>query len=478
VKSPFFSPDGRWVGVFHAGVLKTVPVEGGGSIAVCPAPSGHGGAWNAAGTIVFASSHNSALWRVNDQGGVPEPLTTLDGNQMGHYWPTFLDDQTVLFTAVSGLAYDTARIEAVRLDTKTRHTIVERAYSGHLLGDALFFARGGVVMRAAFDRGRLDVTGEAVPVVRDVRIDFMGPPELAVAGSGLLAYVPGRPFSPDQRLVIVDRGGAITEVPGLPQSSFVDAPVFSPDGRRIAYSIGIDDSDIWVHDLDRRVFSRITNGGVNRNPAWSPDGRTIAYATNDVAGRSRIMLAAASGDGTSREIANRLPIYTDMSFAPDGQSIVFAEYEPQRTMFDIWRLPIAGGSPQPILVTPAFEHEAQLHPNGRWLTYVSTESGPGEVYVRSMEDGAKWRISTNGGGTPVWSRDGRELFYRVGRRLMVAAVSEGTTFMTGDARELFDLPGLRYDVAPGGTRFVSIKESSAPPSNFIRVIANWQPAPK
>ena len=478
VKSPFFSPDGRWVGVFHAGVLKKVPVDGGAPIAVCSAPSGHGGAWNAAGTIVFSSSHNSALSRVSDQGGEPEPLTALQAAEIGHYWPTFLDDQTVLFTATISLAYDNARIDAVRLDTKSRQTIVERAYGAHLLGDDLLFTRGGVIMRARLDRTRLATTGDAVPAVRDVRIDLMGPPELAVARSGLLAYVPGRLFSPHQRLVTVDRAGAITEVPGVPQSSFADAPVFAPDGRRIAYSVGLDESDIWIHDLDRRVFTRITSGGVNRYPAWSPDGKTIAYSTNDAAGRSRIVLAAASGEGTPREIANRLTIYTGMSFAPDGQSIVFAEYEPRRTMFDTWRLPVTGGPAQPLLVTPAFEYEAQLHPNGRWLAYVSTESGPGEVYVRSIDDGAKWRISTQGGAMPVWSRDGRELFYRVGRKLMVVAVSDGATFRAGDARQLFDLPGQRYDVASGGTRFVSIKESISPPSTSIRVIANWQPALK
>ena len=480
LKAPFFSPDGQWLGVFQDGVLKKVPVAGGAPVILCPAPSGHGGAWSAAGTIVFASTHTSALSQVSERGGAAQPLTTLDetAGEVGHYWPQFLPDQrTVLFTVTYGPRFDSSRIDAVRIDTRERRILLEGAYAPQWLGDGrLAFARGGRLLVVAFDPKALAVRGDPVPLLEGVRIDPFSPPEAAVSPAGTLAFLPGRPVSPEQRIVLLDRRGERSSIEGIEAASFADAPAFSPDGTKIAYTLGLDEPDVWVYDLGRKSGTRITRAGWNANPTWSPDGARIAFLASGTGAAYRIMVASAFGAGDPLVVADRIATpYLNIAYAPDGDSIYITQYNP-RTLFDLWRIAADGRRPpEPVLVTPAYEYFPAPHPHRPWLAYVSNEASSNDIYVRSLDGSAKSRVSTDGGSAVVWSRDGRELFYRVGRRLMSVPVADGQTFQPGVPRVVLDLPGDKFDVAPNGSRFVSTQAPSIPPSTAIRVIVNWLP---
>lgn len=415
----------------------------------------------------------SGLSRVSDQGGTPEPLTRLTaGSEFAHYWPQFLDDNTLLFTSAKRQQFDTASIEAVTLDTRARKTVVERAYGQQISGDHIYFTRGGIAFRAAFNRKTLEA-GDPEPVLDGVRSDTWGPLELALSRSGTLAYVPGSPAPARQRLVMLDSAGKPQDLDMIPGTT-LSAPAVSPDGNRLAYALGLGDADIWIYDFQTRGFTRLTHGGENTDPSWSPDGSSVVFISITPGG-SRVMVAAASGAAAATQLyAGGAIVRT--GFTADGKSVIVGEYDPQ-SVFDLWRIAVHGDHRrEAVLKTATFEMEPTAHPNGRWLAYTSTESGPFEIYVGTMDGSRKWRVSTGGGVFPVWSRSGRELYYRKGRRLMVVSVGEGANVETGPPRPLFDLPGDRYDVARDG-KFVSTQAPPADPSRAIRVVLSWRPAP-
>jgi serine/threonine-protein kinase len=484
---PFFSSDGRWIGFGADGKLKKVAVTGGQPVPLCDAPQLRGASWGPDDTIVFTPAVYSGLWRVPASGGAPQVVTTPDAakKERNHRWPMILPGGKAALFAVlgrTGTENDRA-IEVVDLKTGQRRPLLKEGTYPRFSGGYLIYARMGSLVAAPFDVGRLAVTGPSVPVLEDVAMDSYvnGVAQFDVSAEGSLVYVAGYPLPLRRMLAWVDRRG--TPVPVTPARRPYQEQALSPDGARLAVTIdeGIN-TDIWACDLARETWTRLTFDGGSNAPVWSPDGKRLAFASNR-GGGSNLFWLAADGSGAPEPLTHGRENAFPTSFAPDGSAIVFSE-QGGPTNWDIRILPMRPiGEPRPLLGTEANETSGIVSPNGRWLAYMSTESGRPQVYVRPFPGGGeKWPISTDGGGNPVWARSGRELFYRSGDKLMAVSVRTEGPFSAGKPQPLFEWPTGKafewptgkasFDVSRDG-RFVMVKEVEERPAAKLVAIPYW-----
>jgi serine/threonine-protein kinase len=366
-------------------------------------------------------------------------------------------------------------VVALSLDTGTHHTLVadgsdgSYAPSGHLV-----FARAGALLAAPFDLDRLEVRGPATVVVEGIRLE--GPVAVAQAAfsrDGTLVYAPGRAANDATRPVWVDRQGTVLPV-GMPRRAYRSFSL-SPDGRRLAIVIADPNNDVWVQDLERGTLTRLTSGGNNVQPVWTLDGKRVAFTSIINGARTRFW-APADGSG--------IPESTSQggdSFSPNGELVALARRDLD-TGWDLWVESLKkAGPPQVFLRTRFTEVAPTFSTDGRYIAYVSDESGQYEVYVRPYPPGlGKWQVSTHGGEEGIWSRDGRELFYRNGNTWMAVPVRLQPEFEAGTPQQLFEGPyvnvgGLSYDVTPDGQRFLVLEpdEPAAAPVTHLNVVLNW-----
>ncbi len=473
-RNPFFSPDSQWIGFFAARRLKKVSVHGGAPLALSNAERDRGGAWGLDGTIVFAPCGTCGLSRVSATGGSPEPLTVpdKDKNELSHRWPSFLPDgEHVLFVSQQiGIPTDDADIEVVSLESGERKvvhrggTYPQSPPTGHLT-----FLREGTLFAAPFDLNRLEVTGVPAPLLEGVLTNRSGG-QYAFSDTGTLLYISGTQTVSVSSIVWVDRDG--TEQPLLSEEQSYEDSRLSPDGKRLAVEINMPGGDdvVWVYDLERGTMTRLTfSSGGSFNPVWTSDGHQLMYGSAAEGTIPNLFRKRADGAGEVEQLTTKDNVALPYSSSPDGRFVAFCAQSID-TGFDIWILSLDDkGEPEPFLATPFFEKSPQFSSDGRWLAYASNESGDFEVYVRPFPGpGGRWQISTDGGSSPRWSHDGRELFYRSGKKVMGVAVSaEGDSFQAGKPQTLFEgdylYPGgmsEAFDVAPDGQRFVLLKPST------------------
>jgi serine/threonine-protein kinase len=482
--TPFFSPDGHWLGFFVGGKLKKVPVSGGAALTLGDALAPHGASWGSQGMIAFAPSVISVLQQVSDSGGVPQPLTRLEKGELAHRWPEFLPGgKALLFAAsTSAINWTYAQVAVHSVGSGERRNLLQTgmqpayAPSGHLV-----YAQGGNLMAVPFDPQRLVVTGAAVPVVDGVRQSTStGHAQYSFSGTGSLVYVPGGVQSSQSKLVWVSRNGL--EQPFAASARAYQFPRLSPDGRRVAVNIVEQESQVWLYDLSRETLTRLTlEGNLNNRPVWTPDGKRIAFVSTK-GGPQNLYWQMADGSGALERLTISEYTQTPNSWSPDGQLLAFNEINPT-TGPEIWVLRLSDRKAQPFLQTPFKEGAPRFSPDGRWLAYVSNESGRNEIYVQPYPGpGGKWQISTEGGTEPVWNPKGRELFYRSGNKMMAVDIATQRGFAAGKPRMLFEGPYLptpatfpNYDVSPDGQRFLMLKASEqeqAAPTQ-INVVLNW-----
>ncbi len=485
---PFFSPDGEWVGFFAGGKLKRVQLSGGAPQTVCEAPAGRGATWAPDDTIILTPNNpaGTGLAHVPAGGGVPQALTTPDNksNEHSHRWPQILPGgKAVLFTVFTGGNPDENSVAVLRLDTGERRTLVEGATDGRYIPTGhLVYSRSGSLLAAPFDVSRLAVTGRQVPVLEGVRTAAStGFVHYCFSSTGSLLYLSGGLESLDLALVWVDHKGKAT--PATDQRRYFLHPRLSPDGRRIAVTAGGGaGADIWVLDLSRDVLARLTfEPGQEGASLWTPDGKRVVFGAVRSGAAQNLYWKAADGSGPEERLTTSPHLQTPGSFSRDGKWLAFREVNPASSD-DIWLLPMEGDrKPKPFLQTPFSEAEPAFSPDGRWLAYSSSESGSREVYVQPFPGpGGKWQVSTNGGRMPVWSPNGRELFYRNGDQTMAVEVGTGGAFSAGKPRLLFEgqyfsLPGAtHYDVAPDGKRFLMLKNVTPEAAlTQINLVENW-----
>ena len=524
-ENPFFSPDGQWIGFWQAGAdtlqsgeLKKVPLAGGPIVTICRTALPGGISWGSNGRIIFANHGGGGLWHVADAGGTPEALTTPDlaKGELNHRLPHMLPDgSAVLFTLQrSPGGWDDAQVVVRSLVTGEQKLLVEGAADGrYVTSGHLVYARMGTLLAQPFDVTRLAVTGKPVGVAEDVMQDVNSPftignsgtAQFSVASNGTLAYLPGG-VAPEGEYVGVwlDRNGAESEV-GIPTRSVPSRPRISPNGRRIAFP---SQEGIGIFDMERRSFQLLTSSAWGppavssasefRFVAWHPDGERVTFTGVD--GDLYSLRADGSGEAerlttsdASARSSHRLQVPT--SWSPDGRTLVFTQRLGSAASVnrDIWGLTLGDAAPaaRPFLVSTSDEESAELSPDGRYLAYVSNQSGQTEVYVQPFPGpGPREPVSTDGGGQPVWARNGRELFYRAPgpgpmMRMMVVDVKLGDVFTAGTPRVLWEAMGTRYpggtggrtyDVAPDGQRFLMIQQrDSAPqtPLTSVVLVQNW-----
>lgn len=458
-----------------------MPVSGGAPVSITT--SGYYGAsWGEKG-IVFSSGVNGGLSWVSAGGGDVTALTTIDPDrrEKSHRFPQILPGgETVLFTLGSADigSWDDASIAVLSLATGEYRVVLEGGIharyspSGHLV-----YARGDNLLAAPFDLDALEVTGAPVPVLRGVTtVPRTGVAGFALTQDGSLLYAPGGTLGDDLRVVWVDREGRsepLVEAPGN-----YHTPQLSPDGSSLALNLGGANESIWIYDIARATLTRSIYGYDNMRPAWMPGGDRLTFQSTRT-GAWNLFWQPADGSGEAESLTTSELDRTSGSWSPDGKTLVFVERHPE-TGRDVWSLSTDGGEASDRLLGEPFnEVEPRIAPDGRWLAYVSNESGQNEVYVRSFPSMSRKRqVSTDGGHYPLWNPNGRELFYRDEDKMMVVEIASNGEL--GAPKVLFEKPlayssaGLNYDVAPDGRRFVMIDESDAEPApTQLVLVQNW-----
>jgi serine/threonine-protein kinase len=472
--APFFSPDGAWVGFFRRGGLYKLPLAGGPPVRLADTTAqNRGGTWSTDGFVYFVPDTVVGLSRVPEGGGAVEVVTRLDASrdERTHRWPQALDDGSVLFTcdsAVSTEYYDDARIEVVRPATGERKVLIENSsMARHVRGGPLVFARAGSLFAVALDSRRLSVSGSPAKVLDGVATDVSsGAVQFALAPSGALLWAAGRSQGHFE-LVWVDRKGTETKS-GIPPGPYNELAL-SPDATRIAL-VGGDGgtADLWVADIERGVLSRLTTGESIQRPVFSPDGSRVAYGTRSHAARGNLWQVAwkpSDGSRTAETLVEGVRNRVPTAFTPDGGTLVYDAFQATGLGRDVFLLPLAGAREPRLLVSGPFaSFGASVSPDGRWLAYVSDESGQLVVYVRPFPEGeGRYQVSPGFGTEPRWSSDGRELFYRSGNALYAVAIEPGPKFKARRPERLFDRVATgalvsAYGLAPDGRRFFTFRE--------------------
>ena len=483
---PFFSPDGQWVGFFAQGKLKKVPADGGAPQVLCDAPSGMGADWAADGMIYFMPFNTSGMWKVAASGGTPQEVTKLDRSrgEVSHRWPQLLaGGEAVLFTVWTGPGWDEKSLQMQVLKSGERRVLAEGASTGrYVTSGHLVYNRDGVqtLMALPFDVERLQVTGgPAVALAEQVWEGGAEGAQYAVSSAGTMAYVASHPARYERRMVWVDRTGKVEPLPAMPRPYY--DPRISPDGRRFAVSSEEASERVWTFDFARPILTALTGPGSSQSPVWTPDGSRVIYRATRMGFRN-IVWKPADGSGEEQPLTTNNNMQTPVSVSPDGKLLAYTEIDPAGGS-DIWLVTLDGkGKPEPFLRTRSSENNAHFSPDGRWLAYVSDESGRPEVYVQPFPGpGSKWMISTDGGNEPVWSRDGRELFYRAGDKMMVVSIATQPAFAAGLPQLLFEgafeptgTGTSGYDVSPDGRRFLMIQPTAPElPATQVHVVINW-----
>jgi serine/threonine protein kinase/Tol biopolymer transport system component len=461
---PFFSPDGAQLGFTAEGKLKRVPIAGGKPAVICEAPQPRGGTWIDDDTIVFTPTVFSGLVRVASSGGTPTPLTTLAPDEEGHRWPILLPGgRAVVFGVMPRQFYEErATIDVVRLDTGARRTLLRGGIYPRYLDGHLLYAYAGRLVSAPFDLARLELTGPGVPILDDVRMDLWPARRVLmdVSESGSLAYVPGAVRVAERELVWLDRRGVATLA--ISEKRAYKGAQLSPDGTSLAVLIeGAPTTSLWNYSLDRRTWNRLTFDQDVSTPAWTPDGARIIYSSDGE--RATFAVAANGGEKPSR-LTHPSAIGGDMpAVAPNGRIALVSVQD--RRGDDIAALTLDGRqSTTPFQADDGNEASPAFSPDGRYVAYSSTASGRREVYIRPFTGPShKWPVSIDGGGTPRWRRDGRELFFLAGARMMAVSIRETAAGLAiGAPAMLFEdaslawsgADGHSYDVSADGQRFL------------------------
>ena len=493
--NPFISPDGQWIGFADGQRLKKVAITGGPPVTIAPVDGVlRGATWGPDGTIVFATDATvTGLQRVSAAGGEPAVLTKPDSERgdRDHLWPEFLPGGgAVLFTIYPAIGGpDNAQVAVLDLKTGASKVLVRGGSHAHYVPTGhLVYGVAGTLRAVPFDLERLEPTGTPAPVLEGVWTTPLGAANFAVAANGSLVYVAGlaRPASRNT-IASVDRQGRVSPLPGVPPDLYRDVRV-SPDGARLALSTR---TDVSTYEFARATLSRLTTDPAeDRSPLWTSDGQRIVF-TSRRAGYLELFSRQADGTGADERLLSRAKNLIDLhadGWSPDGSHVLFTEVSPASPINQcaIGETPIERSSDVGVLVKSDFCNQfSALSPNRLWMAYQSNV-GREEIYVeRYPELGSKQQISTDGGVRPLWSRNGRELFFGGldGRQMFVVPVQSGTTLVAGRPQVLFEAAmiapavGSRtYDLAPDG-RFIVIlraeeKTGSGTAPGLI-LVQNW-----
>lgn len=479
-QAPFFSPDGRWLAFFAGSKLRKIPTGGGHVTDLCDAPRGAGGgaSWGEDGHIVLGV--NFVLERIPATGGAPTPLTELGRGEIVHRWPQVLDGgKAVIFSAYSSMSgLEGASIEVVSLENRRRKTLVRGATWGRYLPSGhLIYISKGTLFAVPFDQSQLEVKGSPTPVLDEVAYsEAYGSAQIDFSRTGTVVYRESRIGAGLVTMQWVDESG--NKTPVLPVPGNYLSPALSADGNRLAFTLG---GDIWMYDLKHPAMVRLTFGGGFGNPVWTADSQRLVFR-----GAGGIFWIDVAGTGRPEPLIQSKNSQLPWSFTPDGNRLAFIEIDPA-TGADIWTVSVQtgpfglrAGKPEVFLRTPFQERAPMFSPDGRWLAYMSNESGQYQVYVEAFpQKGGKRQVSKDRGGYPAWPRNANELLYwGLGHesQLMVASYRTHDDSFVSDEPRVYSkkIVGFgttrSYDPAPDGKHIVALVAADSAAASEDRVV--------
>lgn len=486
---PMLSPDGESVAYFQGGHLKRVPVAGGVPAVICSCDGSYGATWGDDDSILFgyrAGEQDNGVWRVPATGGTPERLIAAKPNQIALRPQLLPGGKHVLFTLTNGAHWNQSDVVVQTLASGERRVLIEGGIDGRYVASGhLVYGKDGVIQAVAFDPASLQVSRTATPVLAGVAqqtsAGAWGGFAYSISDEGTVAYLPAEAAAIRRELVWIDRAGREERLAAEPRA--YQYPRVSRDGQRVVLDMRDQQNDIWSWDLVRTTLTRVTQGRYAGGPAiWNRTGDAVIFGP-DVDSVINLHTQSLTG-GSPRRLATSPNTQFADALTPDGRSVVFSERD-GKTGFNLRRLAADGPAADvDLLATPFNELNSDLSPDGVWIAYQSDESGRYEVYVRPYPDvtSGRWQVSASGGTRPLWSRDGRELFFLdAARRMTAVAVRHAPAIAFGAPQVLFEtaLFGLEgqqrnFDLSPDGARFLMVR-NLPPPTGVptVVLIQNW-----
>jgi eukaryotic-like serine/threonine-protein kinase len=481
---PFWSPDSRYLAFFAGGKLMKVDLAGTPPLAVCDAANGRSGSWNRDGVIIFSPDTTTEIYRVPAAGGVTTPVTRLDTarGETTHRWATFLPDgKRFLYMAGShatGTKSESNAIYLASLGSSERTLLLQVRSNVSYASGRLLYMRERILLAQRFNAGSGQLTGDPVPVADGVQYEtsyFRG--DFSVSDNGLLVYVSGTTAA-TTRLRWFDPAGKPVGEPFGESAEYFGLAV-SPDGARIAAWIADPASgveDIWLLD-PRGVRTRFTLGGA-AYPVWSPDGSHIAYARYEKpASTTGIYVKPSKGGGEEEAVYRSDATATPSDWSRDGRFLLMNYLKVgSKTKEDLWILPLSGDrKPSPLLATEFSEHDARFSPDGRWISYVSDESGRDELYAATFPGpGGKWQVSSDGGVGGFWLSSGEIEYGTVEGSVFRVEVKGGPAGLEiGAPKPLFKLPQVGAVGATLDGRLVLAVQPEGVEAPRVALVANW-----
>ena len=488
--APFFSPDGRSIAftTLDEGALKIVPAQG-GSVRTVFAGSGKAldGDWSADGMLYFSRA-SEGVARVAPVGGAVEPVSRPSEVGVTHRWVDVLPNGQAALVTIRDESVNTSEIGLLDLRTGGLRplfpgALARFARSGHVV----YATADGVLHAVPFDENRLQLTGSPVPLIEKVRVGIWDSDAwFTLADNGTLVYQ--REFRPEAELVWVAKDGQATPLTTGPWTANFFSLSLSPDGKQLAATVETANrQDVWTRSLETGAMNRLTfdtDGSLNYRAKWSADGRAVTFISNRSGAAGELWRQRADGSMRAERLVADGPIIDEGLVSPDGQWAVYRSGGSDLRSRDVKAVRLGNGdqAPQALVATPSEEYSPVLSADGRWLAYVSEESGRPEVYVRPFPntDTAAWQVSRDGGLGPIWAPSGRQLFYRNARRELVAVTTRtGDTFGWDPPQVLFDLSAYQlnphhplYDVSRDGQRFLLARRIGSAGGDVV-VIFNW-----
>jgi Tol biopolymer transport system component len=485
---PFWSPDGREIAFFADGKLKRVVADGGPVQVVCDAADARGGSWGSSGTIIFAATRVSPIYAVPADGGNPVAVTQAKPaaeeltRVVSHRWPHFLPDgeHFLYVKAPNGACSELNELHFGSLDGKQDVSVIKTCSSAAFASKRLIYWRDRNLVAQPLDPRTGALSGVPVAIVEHATFDpLFSIAEFSVSAEGRLAYVAGD-TALDRQLVWYDRNGKVLGTLGE-NATYKNVAILRDGSRIAADTISVKESKIRILDA-RGTRTLMTLGNAEGgSPTWSADGREIYFISN-ANGPQDIYVRTADGSGEPREVLrfdkNQFGALF-LATSPDGKFLVYVCLD-RTTGDDIYTLALSGDrKPQAFLRSPTNESAPAFSPDGKWLAYESNQSGRNEVYITPFPaGGAQYQVSTSGGERPVWRRNGKEIYYREGLRMMAVEVNMKVTSVEfSSPKELFEVAagnlfGRYYDVAPDG-RFLVNTSPLAPKAQSFSLVANW-----
>jgi hypothetical protein len=483
------------------GRLKKIDASGGAPITICDAPTPRGGSWNADGRIIFTPGAGSPLFVVSASGGIPTTITRLDSlrKENSHRWPSFLPDgKHFLYlarTVTGGSQGEGGLICLGSLDGKVSKVLVPAVSNAVYASGYILYVRGTTLVAHLFDESSLELKGEPTTIAEGVTYDPSTNRGLfTVSLNGILVYQTGT-AKLGSRLIFFDRGGKLTTVASELAEYFY--PCLSPDDKRVSsyvWDYQSHNADIWITDFTRGLKTRLTfNAAAETHSVWAPDGSRIIF-NSTVDGPLNLYQKATSGAGGEELVLRSDHDKLPCDWSSDGKFLLYQEFGATGTQWDLWVLPLKGDrKPVSFLQTEFNESDGRFSPDGRWVAFVSDESGQKEIYVRSFQEAGgpsapktgalagKWQVSVSGGDSPRWRGDGKELYYfSSDNKMMVADISvKAGSLEVSHVRPLFEVPSIvqlpttDYDVTADGRKFLINVPFESQNQTPLTLVVNW-----